>query len=260
MPIITIISDRKADDFYIGILKGQILSACKQANIIELGLNIGLHSIPKAALILKNAYKNFPDNTIHIIGVASDIPENGYFLLVKSFNQYFLSADNGLFSLVFEKDQIEQIIKISKQVENGYHIPSISIFARIAAELTLGKKPEQLGEITDRYKQLIGLNPVTGPGFILGNVIYSDSYGNAITNIKADLFNETRNSRDFKIFAGSAGNIIQKISTSYTEIESGEILAIFNSFGLLEIAMNKGEIYKLLSFNTSTKIRVEFYD
>ncbi len=260
MPIITIISDRKSDDFYIGILKGQILSACKQANIIELGLNIGLHSVPKAAMILKNAYKNFPDNTIHIIGVASDIPENGYFLLLKAHKQYFLSADNGLFSLVFDNEQIEEIVRISKGAENGYLIPSISIFARIASELVLGKKPEDLGDRTNEYKQLIGVNPVIGSNFIIGNVIYTDSYGNAITNISAALFKESGNSRTFRIFAGSTGTFIEKISTSYTEVENGEILALFNSFGFLEIAMNRGEIYKLLNFSPSTKIRVEFYD
>jgi S-adenosylmethionine hydrolase len=259
LPIITLISDRKPDDFYIGILKGQIMSACNFATIVDLGMNIGLHSIPKAAFILKNACKDFPENTVHIIGVASDIRENGYYLLVYAYKQYFLAADNGIFSLVFDKNEIEKIIRINKPNNKDHLVPSVSLFGKTACELILGKMPEDLGENILEYKQLIGVNPVVGNNFILGNIIYTDSYGNAISNITQELFDENRFTKEFKIYGGTTGYFINKISKCYSEVDPGEILALFNSFGLLEIAMNKGEIYKLFNFNSSTKIRVEFF-
>jgi S-adenosylmethionine hydrolase len=260
LPIITLISDRKTDDFYLGILKGQILSACNHAHIIDLALNVGLHSIPKTAFILKNAYKKFPANTIHIIGVSGEFGKEGYFLCLYTHNQYFISADNGLLSLVFDTDEIEKIVRIHSVSTSEVLIPAISDFGRIACEIGLGKKLEEIGQITTDYKKLIGMNPVNGKDYILGNLIYSDSFGNAVSNISYSFFNETGNGRAFKIFAGSTGHVIKKLSNSYNEVEPGEILALFNSFELLEIAMNKGEIFTLMNFSTATKIRIEFYD
>lgn len=260
MPVITLISDRKIDDFFLGRLKGQLLRACDNLSIVDLAHNVGHHSVSKAAFILKNSYKNFPDGTVHLIGVDSECSENRSHLIAKVRDQYFIAADNGLFSLVFEPDEFETIIKVDDCEKRVLKTPSLFVFGKMACEIINGTNPVKFGQVTKDIKQMLALSPSYDENYILGNLIYSDSYSNAVSNITYDLFNEIAQGRPYRIFAGSSGYYVNKISYSYQDVEPGELVAVFNSLGLLEIAMNKGEISKLLSFNNTTKIRVEFYD
>jgi S-adenosylmethionine hydrolase len=40
--------------------------------------------------------------------------------------------------------------------------------------------------------------------------------------------------------------VIEKISDTYDDVKFGEVLAMFNSFGLLEIAINGKSAYQML--------------
>ncbi|MCD4794393.1 MAG: SAM-dependent chlorinase/fluorinase [Bacteroidales bacterium] len=260
MPVITLISDRNIDDFFLGRLKGQLLKACDNLNIVDLAHNIGHHSISKAAFILKNSYRNFPDGTVHLIGVDGECSGNRSHLIAKVQDQYFIAADNGLFSLVFESDEFETIIKIDGCDKSAFKTPALFVFGKIACEIINGVNPENLGKVTGKIKQMLALHPSHGENYILGNIIYMDSYSNAVSNITYDIFNEIAQGRPYRIYAGTSGYAINNVSYSYQDVEPGELVAVFNSLGLLEIAMNKGEISKLLSFSNTTKIRIEFYD
>jgi len=259
LPVITLISDRKNDDFLLGRLKGQMLSACDNLNIVDLAHNIMHHSISKAAFVLKNSYKDFPDNTVHIIGVDSECAENKSHLIAKVFNQYFISADTGLFSLVFEQPEIEKLIEVPCE-DNKFNLPALFSFGKIACKIILGKNIEEFGKEISSTKRLMALNPTYDKDYILGHLVYVDSYKNAITDINYVLFQEIGQGRPYVIYAGSHSYKINKISNSYQDVEKGDLVAIFNSLGLLEIAMNKGKITELLNFNYNTKIRIEFYD
>ncbi len=258
MPVITLISDRNTEDFFLGRLKGQLLKKCNNINIIDLAHNIKHHSISKAAFVLKNSYKDFPDNTVHLIGVDSECSEKISHLIAKVDKQFFISADNGLFSLVFENIDIEKLIKVSPYKKKDSFIPAFFRFADIACEILSGKNIEEFGEPTKDMKRLMALNPTFEKDFILGHLVYIDSYHNAVTDISYELFNEISEGRKYTIYAGSHSYKINKISKSYQDVGEGEFAAIFNSLGLLEIAMNKGKISELLSFDYNTKIRIEF--
>jgi hypothetical protein len=93
---------------------------------------------------------------------------------------------------------------------------------------------------------------------IIGKVVYIDSFSNAITNITKDLFYRVADNRKFQIFVQSNANKINKISKTYNESPEGELLALFNSLNLLEIAMNGGNAAEILSLNTNSTIRIRF--
>ncbi len=260
MPVITLISDRKNDDFFLGRLKGQLLSACENLNIVDLAHNISHHSVSKAAFVLKNSYKDFPDNTVHLIGVDSECSEGRHHLIAKVMNQYFITADNGLFSLVFEASEIDELIEVEACENSKFQTPALFTFGKLACKIIYGKKIEEFGESAKNTKRLMALNPTYDKDYILGHLVYMDSYKNAVTDISYVLFHEIAKGRPYVIYAGSHSYKINRISNSYHDVEKGDLLAIFNSLGLLEIAMNKGQISELLSFNYNTKIRIEFYD
>ena len=130
MSIITLTSDWQNNSFYINAIKAYIVSNCANANIIDLTHSIVPHSITDATFFVKNNYKNFPNNTIHIIAVKSESDENQKHLIVKYAEQYFISNDNGIFSLLFE-EPVQKIIQIDNNNEETT-FSELNVFAKIA--------------------------------------------------------------------------------------------------------------------------------
>lgn len=256
MSIITLTTDWNKQDFYIGALKGNILSQCKNAQIIDISHKVKTFNIPEAAFILRNTYKHFPKGTVHIVEVKSEATEKQAHIIVKKDGHYFIGADNGIFGLMFPEPP-EKIIQISEKPTHPT-FPSLSIFSNIACSIIEGKPIEELGVETQEMFKKIPIRPTIDESVIIGKVVYIDSFSNAITNITKDLFYRASDNRKFQIFVQSNANKINKISKTYNENPEGELLAIFNSLNLLEIAMNGGNAAEILSLDTNSTIRIRF--
>jgi S-adenosylmethionine hydrolase len=196
MPIITLTTDWKQNDFYTGALKGTILTKCPDIQIVDISHQIPPFNTSQAAFVIKNSYNHFPKGTIHIIAVDA-IPDKGNnYIAIKLNRHFFIGCDNGIFSLI-AKD-----------------------------------KPE----------------------------IYIDSYKNAITNITNELFDRVGKNQPFEIFIQSRKYKITHINKTYSETSIGGLLALFNSLGLLEIAMNKANLTDLLNLSIGSTVRIDFLD
>jgi len=257
MSIITLTSDWNKHDYYIGALKGKILSKVPNANIIDISHNIRLFNIFETAFILKNSFFHFPPNTIHLICINSDFSDDSPFIVVKAYKQYFVGSDNGIFSLMFGED-IEEAIKINLPIFNN-SFPELDIYPDIVKSIITEDKLNNLGEKYLLLKKQTQILPTINEDTINGVVIYIDSYYNAITNITKDLFYNIGKNRKFNIYVQSNYYKISKISTNYTDNPPGELVALFNSNNLLEIAINHGKVSELLNLNLGATIRIKFF-
>ncbi len=115
-----------------------------------------------------------------------------------------------------------------------------------------------LGKVVKKYQERIPLRAAIDKSVITGSVIYIDSFRNAITNITRDLFDRIGAGRPFEILPQNNYYIIKRLNNYYHETAPGEILAIFNSVDLLEIAINKGNAADLLNLTTNSSVRVKF--
>jgi S-adenosylmethionine hydrolase len=107
------------------------------------------------------------------------------------------------------------------------------------------------------YKQ-VPMLPTIDESVINGSVIYIDSYKNAFTNINRELFDQIGKGRPFDIFVQSNHNRINRLNKRYGESSLGEMLALFNSIGLLEIAINGGNAADLLNLSINSSVRIKF--
>ncbi len=255
MSVITLITDWAEGDFYLGVIKGFFQKKAPKATIIDFFHYVPNYSIVMAGFILKNNYKHFPPDSIHLIGIKSVQEKNSY-LAARYDNQYFICADNGLLGLVFERSP-EKLVKI-KQTSDLLNFPELSILAEAAAKLANGIAIEELGELSSNFVKAHAMQPSYDEKTIKGKVLYVDSYGNVITNIDKELFEKQRNGRRFEILLHSMRNKVEKISNHYYEFT--DLGAIFNSLGLIEIAMNEADVAKLLSLDKNSSIIVKFYD
>jgi S-adenosyl-L-methionine hydrolase (adenosine-forming) len=256
MSIVTLTTDWNTDDYYTGALKGKILSQCSQIQIIDITHQVPAFNISHAAFVLRNAFHNFPPGSIHIIGVNTEGGKDNPFLLVEHQKHFFIGTDNGIFGLLFSEEP-DRIIALKPPAEL-HSFTSFNVFADTACKLANGNKPESLGNQVKEFQIKIPIRAAIDKNVLTGSVIYIDSFRNAITNISKELFERVGEDRDFQIFVQSNHYIIKKINQYYHETPAGEILALFNSVGLLEIAMNSGNAADLLGLSTNSAIRVRF--
>jgi S-adenosyl-L-methionine hydrolase (adenosine-forming) len=259
MDFVTLTTDWGYTDIYSGVVKAGILSLCPDTRIVDISHSIQPHNISQAAYLLKNSYRHFPENTVHIIGVQSEQYKNRGFLVVKHDNHYFISTDNGVFGLLFELQPgiIVQVDK-KKYVNKSSTFNELNIFVPVTCEIIRQKSITELGVKTQDYLVTSPVKPVLEGNRLFGIIVHFDSYQNAITNIKEEYFVEICNERKFTIYVSSNYYKIKKISTSYHDSPGGELVAVFNSTGHLEIAICDGQVKSLLNLKINSKIRIDF--
>lgn len=260
MPIITLTSDWGSSDHYSGMVKGSILSRIPDANIIDITHNIPPFDLNSASFILRNVIHTFPKDTIHIFDINSDASIEMPHTLVVYKGQYFIGADNGLFSLIFDSDPEEAYEIDMVQDSDSFTFSACDIFIKIAKHIVDGKKPSLVGPPRKELTKRIPLKPVTSENVIKGHIIYIDRYENAFTNITKALFNKVGKKRPFTISFGSNRHQVKAIKHSYKDPTQGNILALFSYTGHLQIAMSNGNAAGLLGFKVSHTVMVEFHD
>ncbi len=275
MSIITLTTDFGTKDHFVGAIKGTIYSELPNARIVDISHHISPFNITETAYILKNAYKSFPEGSIHIIGVDSELNEENKHIALKLDNHYFICPDNGIISLLASEIKPEKIVEINIHDRISTSFPVLDVFVKVACHISRGGTLEVIGKIIPDYKKLVELQPaISADGkTVQGNIIYVDNYGNSISNINKKLFQEVGKGRDFEIIVNKY--VFNKINAKYSDIidfsvpenirqKDGTRLAIFNSANYLEIAIYRsnlntvGGACSLLGLNYRDTISIKF--
>lgn len=256
MAIITLTSDWGLRDHYVGSVKGAIYTRYPEAVIVDITHDIPVFDLEPASFVIRNSYKNFPKGSIHIIAINSEATLKSPHVAVLYDGHYFIGADNGLFSLIFDKKP-EKIIELNIMQDSDYFtFPTLFVFVKAACMLAKDEPIESLGEPIDELNTLIHITAVSDKDSIKGSVIYIDGYDDVITNITESLFKEVGKGRPYTI--SFRGYDIHTISKSYKDVEPGEMLALFGSSGHLEIAINQGNASGLLGLKLKESVRIDF--
>lgn len=258
MPIITLTTDWQSDDFYVGTIKGHIYSNCPNATIVDITHKVEGFKSAHSAFILRGTYPHFPAGTIHLLCTNSEVTPSNFPMCFLHKGQYFIGADSRAFKILFG-ERPEKAIALSN--DNGLTLstfPELTIFAQTACLLANGMPLENLGiDITDDYNVLT-LLPSTSQDSISGSVVYIDSYKNVITDISKELFRSVGNKRKYEITIKNEMYKIEHISNNYSDVKAGELLAIFNSLGLLEIAMRNAHFAEHANIDVNSSVLIKF--
>jgi S-adenosylmethionine hydrolase len=260
MAIITITSDLGNKDSYLASVKGSIYTQLESAKIIDVTHDVIPFDIQQAAFVLRNCYKDFPKGTIHIVSVDDELSIKNEHLAVKAQGHYFIGADNGFFSLLFNEVKADKIVKLNIVLTtNCMTFATKNIFAPAACHIARGGTMEIIGTaINDFEVKKMDLKAVLQTDMIRGSVVYIDSYGNAITNISKNEFELAQKGRSFTILFGREDEMITELSKKYKDVSTAEKLALFGENNQLQIAINKGTANKLLGLRLHEIVRIEF--
>jgi len=256
MRIITLTSDWGLNDHYLASVKGAIITQIPEAFIIDVSHSIQAFDVASAAFILKNSFKNFPDGTIHIIGLNTEATLKNAHIVALYKNHYFIGTDNGVFSLIFD-EPADKIIELDIIQDSDYFtFPTRDVFVKVAAHIIKHGELDSLGVEKKKLNEMFFIVPVIINNIIKGHVLYIDHYENVITNITEPLFREATKGKSFSVNLRGTDYEITKISKSYSDVEQGEKLALFNTTGFLEIAINQGKAKSLLGVYLNDTVNV----
>jgi len=257
MAIITLTTDFGTKDHYIGMIKGAILSRKEDVTIIDISHDIQPYDLFQTAFIIRNCYKSFPEGTIHIIGVDTLEQKDPRYLVTVKEKQYFISSDNGVFSLLFDDkpDEVYELKLTDKQKHSTF--PIKDVFVDIACMIADNKDISTVATPTDKIEEKLFLMPVLKENLIQGNIVYIDNYHNAFVNITRGLVDEVGRGRPLQVYYHKKESV-NKIYESYREVPESEIVCLFGATGYLEIAINKDKASSLLGLEIGDPIQIEF--
>ncbi len=255
-PIITLTTDWGIKDPHLAALRGDLLTHCSQARIVDISHSVNKFDVQQGAYIFKNACSHFPENTIHMVCVRSQLQLESEPVVFQHQGQFFIGVNDGFFPLVFEKLDVQAVVP----PPSGEKFTSMDTgsMVRAAAYLISGKEIGKLGKACPSFETRTVLRPVTEENLIKGSVIYIDEFENAVTNISQNLFERIGQGRRFEIYVRGGEYHIKNIKEKYSEGEPGLLMAIFNSNRMLEISISQGSAAALLGLGFGDIIRIEF--
>ena len=275
MSIITLTSDYGTIDYRVAATKGRILSELPNATIVDITHDVQAYNLLQAAYIVRSAYSFYPKGTIHIIGVDSFFHKDRKNIIAKIDGHYFICADNGILSLIFFNIKPEELyeITVGARFDDNVNFTMIDIFVPMAIHIANGGVADVVGKKVEHIHE----NKIQRAIFneaeriIVGEIMYIDNFGNAISNISKSFIMKTLSAfSSFELKFRSF--VMSKINNSYTDIVTdwskepeyhGNVSAIFNDHDLLEITVYKGSSSNgasgLLGLSVGERIFVEFY-
>ena len=274
MSIITLTTDFGHKDYFVGALKGKILSEHKEAVIVDISHEIDLFNTLEASYCIEAAYHNFPKGTIHIIGVDSERVGDTQHIAMQWDDHYFICADNGILNTLIQKKIPQKIVAITIHDRLNIDASDIDVFVAVACHIARGGLLNVIGKEIPTLKPVSVLTSSITDDLseIKGQIVYIDSFGNCVTNISQRQFNETLRGRKFEIVIKNKK--FSRLHKSYSDFQvsdvkqlkdlEGDFLALFNENGYLEIAIYKsnpktvGSAATLLGLHFRDTVSIKF--
>lgn len=259
MSIITLTTDFGEGSHYVAAMKGVVLGINPHVRIVDLSHAIEPQKIRQGAIALAEASPWFPAGTVHVGVVDPGVGTARRLVYARIGDQQYLAPDNGLLSLLAKRQKPTRIIELTNSefwlpaVSNTFH--GRDILAPVAAQLSLGVDPEQLGPITPELLPIDWPEPTRQGNRLEGMILGADSFGNLITNISAGLLTDVKHS-EAKIRCGNT--TISGLSQTYGDHPLGEAIALIGSGGNLEIALVGGNAAKILGLADGASISIEW--
>ncbi len=256
MPVITLTSDYGLTDHYLPALKGALLTEDEGVKLVDITHNVEPGNFFEAAFILRNCYHNFPKKTVHLVAFSELVPSDRL-LAAEMDDHFFLMADNGLLPMINPEKKIKKVIAIDLRQERSL-FPARDLLARSATHLARGGSLDILGRRVEDFEQKTILRPriTNDKSAIIGSIVYIDNFGNLISNISQKTFREVGGDRSFEIML-PRNQRIKKLSASYNSTQAGNLLAFFNSQGLLEVALAQSRGKHFNGANTLLGVEVQ---
>ena len=254
--IVTLITDFGFLGEYVGAMKGAILKVNPRCQVIDVTHQIEPQDVLRASFILKNTYPYYPGGTVHVVVVDPGVGTGRRPVVLQKNGHLFVGPDNGVFTfLLSDKGRTEGYEITRKEfflspLSETFH--GRDLFAPVAGHLSLGRDPSRFGPRAGGFMRVEWPAPQMKGKNLLGRILFTDSFGNLITNISREEYGGLMKGRPLQI--KGKGWRIDHVHRTYGQGKPGQPMALFGSAGLLEIAVNRGSAKKTLGLRSGNRL------
>lgn len=256
---ITFLTDFGTKDGYVAQMKG-VAASITDARFHDITHEIAPHNIREGAFILWTTAPFFPIGTVHVAVVDPGVGTERKGLIIVTKKQILVGPDNGILLptahllgdfVVYEITNPRYMIHPLSRTFHGR-----DIFAPVAAHISNGIAFGEIGTKTTHFVDLqFGLGEHRGDR-IVGKVIYSDRFGNLITNVPRDILPEGGEQKKITVISGDHRWEDLVFVPSYGFAHLNEILLTIGSNQYLEIGINKGNAAERLGLRPDDEIQI----
>jgi S-adenosylmethionine hydrolase len=257
--IVTLITDFGLRDPFVGVMKGAVLARCARATLVDLTHDIEPGLVADAAFWLAQAYRWFPEGTVHVAVVDPGVGTSRAAIVARCGGHSFVGPDNGLFEVVMRRAPSFECRRIDIE-RLGLPTPSRTfhgrdVFAPVAGLLAAGSLafeavgPPHEPVVTDAVP-----DPRPVAGGVEGEVIVIDRFGNLVTNVEGASLGELASVR-----VEIGGRTLPVVGT-FGDLFPGDCAAVVGSFGQIEIVQGGGSAALALGAQRGTPLRVHRFE
>lgn len=238
--IVALLTDFGAADPFVGVMKGVVLSAAPGASVVDIAHGVPPQNLEAGSLFLAYSAPYFPVGTTIAAVVDPGVGTSRRAVAVETDRGRRVAPDNGLLTRLLRSEKMRAAVELTNA---AMLLPNVSgtfhgrdIFAPAAARLAAGVPLEQMGEPVDDLAQLPMEPPKRRGRVVHARVLFADRFGNLTTNLSAE-------EAPGGVEQASLGEMnFGAPRRSYGYAEQGAPVCVWNSFGLLELALNGGDL------------------
>ena len=262
-PIVALLTDFGGQDHYVGAVKGAVLSACREAALVDIAHDVPPHDVSEGAWALFAAYRAFPAETVFLAVVDPGVGSERRGLALEASTYRFVGPDNGLFSFILSEHPDARVHQITnaglfrQRVSATFH--GRDVFGPVAGCLASGLAIQEVGPVV--------ADPVRFPevpvrqveaGVWEASVIHVDRFGNLTTNLSQAALQQildTVGGDPTQIVVVVEGMVLPYVR-AYSDLPEGEGCALLGSSGRLEVAVRKGNASRVLGAGRGAPVRI----
>jgi S-adenosyl-L-methionine hydrolase (adenosine-forming) len=256
--VITLTTDFGLRDPFVGVMKGRILARFPAASIVDLTHEVPAQAAEEAGFWLARSFEAFAPGTVHVAVVDPGVGTARAILCGEIAGHLLLAPDNGLLGAFPAKGFEPAVRALTQAPLTALGIQAVSatfhgrdIFAPVAAELAAGRcAPADLGALVSEWERGRHEIPALRQGALRGAVVTIDRFGNLITNIEGAALGSVSRPQV------RIGPHVAPLRRTYGEAQAGELLALVNAFGVLEVAIAQGSASEELGLGRGTPVEV----
>jgi hypothetical protein len=247
---IVFMTDFGVVDDSVAICRGVMYSIMPEVRVVDLTHDVTPFSILDGARFLDGAAPYYPAGTVFVVVIDPGVGSTRKAIVAKSKRgQYFVLPDNGLLTLLEQRDGIDAVREITNtnwmigaKLSSTFH--GRDVFSPAGAHLARGDDWTTVGPEVP-VKNLVRLNlqaaKLDGQGLTAEVIATDGPFGNLVTNVEADVFLKLGYQRGQEVPVVLGGKkMSMKFVNTFSDVPLKQPLFYIDSRGYLAVAVNQG--------------------
>jgi S-adenosylmethionine hydrolase len=236
-------------DDSVAICRGVMYSVMPGVRIVDLTHEVTPFSILDGARFLEGATPYYPAGTVFVVVIDPGVGSTRKAIVARSKRgQFFVLPDNGLLTLIEQRDGIEVVREITNpewmigtKLSSTFH--GRDIFSPVGAHLARGDDWTKVGPemaVKDLVRLQLKAATLDDRGLSATVIATDGPFGNLVTNVTGEDFLKLgyRHGQEVPVKVGDREMKMEFVNT-FSDVPVGQRLLYIDSRGLLGLAVNQ---------------------